>query len=311
MKTMKREAGFTIYEAALALAVSGSLIVIAAGIYTMAANQRYTDSINGTKAFIEQQYNDVTSGINSRMGGDDQTAVAKAQLDKIGCGPDAADTSLVPVSETTPGGYGTGNSKCYLLGKLLQFGNQEMTTKYIVAATQNVSVEWPKESESSIENIINISNNASIGNLYLIDGTATDQGSKLQSRQYGDDNELHGVWLAPNDGSASSKGVSGNYNNVAIVHSPKDDSVIAIPNVKVAANSNGSIVQIQSTVDEVANNRGLVVSLRRGGMSISGRIGSAAICIPLNASSSGVQSVAPAPNDSDAAGFTDVCNGDN
>lgn len=61
------EIGFTIVEAMLFLAITGLLTVgILAGSGIAISQQRYRDSVNSLKSFIQDQYSDVTNVTNSR-----------------------------------------------------------------------------------------------------------------------------------------------------------------------------------------------------------------------------------------------------
>ena len=94
---MKRESGYTIMEVGLALAISGSMLFMVASLHDMSNRQRFNDAVNGTRTFLERQYNDVQFGINNRLGGKD----LPAGLEK--CSRSETDKT-------------TGNSDCYVIG---------------------------------------------------------------------------------------------------------------------------------------------------------------------------------------------------
>ncbi len=65
--TRNKQAGFTIIEVSLFFAVSGLLLVsILTGISLVVQQQRFTDSVNGTQSFLQQQYNESQITINNR-----------------------------------------------------------------------------------------------------------------------------------------------------------------------------------------------------------------------------------------------------
>lgn len=64
---VRSETGFTIVEAMLFLAVSGLLTMgILVGSGVAIGQQRYRDSVNSLKSFVQDQYADVTNVVNSR-----------------------------------------------------------------------------------------------------------------------------------------------------------------------------------------------------------------------------------------------------
>jgi len=63
----KTQGGFTVIEVMLFLAVTGLLAVgILVGSGVAIGQQRYRDSVNTLKSYIQQQYSEVTSVINNR-----------------------------------------------------------------------------------------------------------------------------------------------------------------------------------------------------------------------------------------------------
>jgi type II secretory pathway pseudopilin PulG len=96
----KTNTGFTIIETMLFLAVAGALTVgVLAGSGLAINQQRYRDSVNSLKSFIQQQYNETTNVVNDRSGAE-------------GC----SDTAAV----TSPAGAAVqarGMSSCVILGR--------------------------------------------------------------------------------------------------------------------------------------------------------------------------------------------------
>ena len=64
---MKREGGYTVLETGLAIAMSTTLVLLTFGLAAMVGRGRFRDSLVTTQSFIKQQYNEVRSGINSRL----------------------------------------------------------------------------------------------------------------------------------------------------------------------------------------------------------------------------------------------------
>lgn len=96
----ERKSGFTIIEVMLVLAVSAALAVgILAGSGRAVEDQRYRDSVNTTKSFIQEQYNLANNPINGRSG-------------KEKC-------SYADVNTETFNGDARGTTDCLLLGRIL------------------------------------------------------------------------------------------------------------------------------------------------------------------------------------------------
>jgi type II secretory pathway pseudopilin PulG len=104
---MRQQAGFTIIEVSLFLAVSGLLLAtLVFGTQRMIGQTRFSDSVNDLTAYIQSQYESVRSGVNLRS--NDPTA-------------SLCDTSS-----------GVGVNKCFLLGKVMQFVGGVVRTYYVV-----------------------------------------------------------------------------------------------------------------------------------------------------------------------------------
>lgn len=73
----KTNSGFTIIETMLFLAVSGALMVaILIGAGASINQERYRDSVNSLKSYIQDQYSNTTNSINSRTGNESCSAGA-------------------------------------------------------------------------------------------------------------------------------------------------------------------------------------------------------------------------------------------
>lgn len=98
----KTQHGFTFIEVMLFLAVTGLLAMgVLAGSGTAINQQRYRDSVNTLKSYIQQQYSEVTSVINSRN--------ENWECNSNGLVTDTGGT----------GGEPRGRSNCVMLGRLV------------------------------------------------------------------------------------------------------------------------------------------------------------------------------------------------
>ena len=99
---IKTQTGFTIIETMLFLAVTGMLAtVILVGSGVAIGQQRYRDSVNSLKSYVQQQYSEVTNVVNSR----DKSWTCDANGNAI-----EADAL---------GGQARGTSDCVLLGRYI------------------------------------------------------------------------------------------------------------------------------------------------------------------------------------------------
>lgn len=100
---VKKQHGFTIIEVMLFLAITGALAVaILVGSGTAIGQQRYRDSVNSFKGFIQQQYNDTTNVVNSRANNSACT-----------------DAVVAEPPESVPSPQPRGTSECVIMGRLL------------------------------------------------------------------------------------------------------------------------------------------------------------------------------------------------
>lgn len=118
----KRQAGFTIIEITLFMAITGLLFLIAvAGTGNTIRTFRFTDSGRSLEAFAQKQYDDVINGLNNRSA-------------SVSCSNGTVDTSTAQE---------IGSSNCLLIGKLIVFrsGNTAVTT-YNVVGTEPAGVNY-------------------------------------------------------------------------------------------------------------------------------------------------------------------------
>ncbi len=285
---MKRESGYTLIEVGLALAISGSMLFMVASLHNMSVRQRFNDSINGTKTFIERQYNDVRFGINARMGGN------KLPEGLEGC-------SFHGTADTT------GNSDCYVVGRLLEFKHDKILVSYIVATPDKSKPEgraWdnPDGIKLSAAYIIYAAANQGWLKVLPAGSADADAGSRSTQRLYGSENVLEGAWNVVR----GSEPTQINKDNVAIaiLHNPIGGAVMAYNNIKLEADATGKIARVMkftdsddmskigSSVDALNNTLGIVLYLKKEGANDSYSV---AYCIPTQGTLAGVQSNAPAP----------------
>ncbi len=95
-----REAGFTIVEITLFMAITGLLFAVAiAGTGNAIRTFRFTDSGRSVESFAQKQYDDILNGLNNRS-------------DSVSCSSGVIDTTVSQV---------VGSSNCLLMGKLIVF----------------------------------------------------------------------------------------------------------------------------------------------------------------------------------------------
>lgn len=125
-----RQAGFTIVEITLFMAITGLLFVIAVlGTGNTIRGVRFTDSGRSLEAFVQKQYDDIVNGLNDRS-------------DQISCSSGTIDTSTA---------QNVGTSNCIVMGRLLQFkqGNG-VVTSYTVIGTEPASVNYSQSDDQLI-----------------------------------------------------------------------------------------------------------------------------------------------------------------
>lgn len=125
-----REAGFTIVEISLFMAITGLLFMIAiAGTGNAIRSFRFTDSGRSLEAFAQKQYDDILNGFNNRSS-------------TVSCSGGTIDTST---SQTI------GSSNCLLMGKLIVFrANDPNVTIYNVIGTEPAGVNYNQSDDALI-----------------------------------------------------------------------------------------------------------------------------------------------------------------
>lgn len=261
---MKREGGYTLVEIGLVMAVSAGLLLIAGSLYVMSGNQRFTDSLQTTRTFIQQQYNDVRSNISQRVGGDVSSL----------CAADPHDL----------GDKSAGNNKsCLLMGKIIQFKDDRMKSSYIIG--KPIVPDWPNANKTALENIQDMK-------LFAITSTSSTsagRGVRPIEKLYPNGGEAI-TTLACSDKECS-RGekvkTPSDEANLVILRSPLDGSILTFAYAKLVDNDDTS-----KKISDIGSNSylGLVLALRSGGLGVS----TGSLCIPVASTSSGIQTAAPA-----------------
>lgn len=256
---MKREGGYTLVEIGLVMAVSAGLLLIAGSLYTMSGNQRFTDSLQTTRTFIQQQYNDVRSNISQRVGG--------------------VVSSLCSVDPRDSGDKSAGNNKsCLLMGKIIQFESDRMKSSYIIG--KPIVPDWPNANKTALENIQDMK-------LFAITSPSVGRGVRPIEKLYPNGGEAI-TTLACSDKECRGKKeqTPGDNANLVILRSPLDGSILTFAYATLVGDG------ASERISGIGGNSylGLVLALRSGGLGVS----TGSLCIPVASTSSGIQTAAPA-----------------
>lgn len=153
-----RSEGYTIIEVSLFLGISALLLTMAlAGTGLSIRNTRFTDSTRSLHAFVQQQYDDLLNGVNSRFGNE-----------ACNSGSVTSGTSQVP-----------GTSNCLYMGRLIVFpqGSSDLRV-YSIVGTEPTNVDYGKSDEALIYDFTpTIVTNVGV-ETYTIPWLATISGSK-------------------------------------------------------------------------------------------------------------------------------------
>ena len=236
-------------EAALAIAMSAALILLTAGLGTMVNNRRFRDSLTTTQAFIQSQYSDVQSGINSRLADD-------ASFNLFNCGTKVAGL----------------NSSCYVVGRLISLTASGITSSYVIARPSD-SRSWPNQDRTGLENLTNGVT------LYAVsDSQDDDAGMANINRSFGYGSTAVNAWVVRSNGSVERKNV--NESNLLIVRSPVDGSLIIATNVSLGSDALGSRIN-STSISGATTNQMIAWGIENGLVGQSGGL----ICIANNGGS--------------------------
>ena len=267
---MKREGGYTVLETGLAIAMSTTLVLLTFGLAAMVGRGRFRDSLVTTQSFIKQQYNEVRSGINSRLTGGSGSNADK-QIIGGACG-----NNLIPGN----------NNRCYVIGRLLTFDNDgevgRVQVSFIIAVVTTGS-KWPDSTKTGLDNL-NVKD-GSVTLYALTDTSGNDAGLNPTIKQMGG-NSLEKVWLLQNGGletlySAHPSLGSNLKNNMAILRSPVDGSLVVASKVSLIDASSSGIaglkkLDLQNAVTNMSQDDKLALAIRNSGLGYPGGV----ICVP-------------------------------
>lgn len=265
---MKREGGYTVLETGLAIAMSTTLVLLTFGLAAMVGRGRFRDSLVTTQSFIKQQYNEVRSGINSRLTEGD------VSTNKMGSVSECKNTAI-------PGN----NNDCYIIGRLLTFDNDgdngRVQVSFIIAVVTTGS-KWPDSTKTGLDNL-NVKD-GSVTLYALTDTSGNDAGLNPTIKQMGG-NSLEKVWLLQNGGwetlydAAHPPNPGPGQNNMAILRSPVDGSLVVASKVNLAPSpgiAGLKKLDLQNAVTNMSQDDKLALAVRNSGLGYPGGV----ICIP-------------------------------
>jgi len=124
-----RQAGFTIVEISLFLAISALLFTIAlVGTGSTIRTVRFSDSGRSLEAYVQKQYDEIINGVNPHLSGDTCTA-----------------------GVVSSGAQAPGTSDCLLMGKLLIFNQNDFkVSTYYIVGTEPANVSLAESDEQLI-----------------------------------------------------------------------------------------------------------------------------------------------------------------
>lgn len=275
---MKREGGYTVLETGLAIAMSTTLVLLTFGLAAMVGRGRFRDSLVTTQSFIKQQYNEVRSGINSRL-----------------TEGDVSTNKMGPVSECKNTAIPGNNNRCYVIGRLLTFDNDgevgRVRSSYIIAVVpKNSKPAWPDGAKTGLDNL----KDSNVVTLYaLTDTSGNDAGLNPTVKQIGS-NKLEKVWLIGNTNmnlydSNSNKQNPNQTNNIAIMRSPVDGSLVVVLAAVLDDVPNASVkglkkINLDLTKTNMSQDDKVVLAVSNSGLGYPGGV----ICVPGGDSSTGI-----------------------
>jgi type II secretory pathway pseudopilin PulG len=198
---MNQQEGFTIIEVSLFLAISASLILLVAGLQTMVSRQRFQDTMNSLRTVIQSEYEEVRSGINSRLGNTGSVA---------------------------------GTSEYLTVGKLIQFTSSSSDVKIsYVVATGNLPSSGGDDVAALKATSLKVVGDSS--SAYAV--KATDEAAKPQTTKIQWSSDFVAGYTIPDDSSNPTKGIQA----LAILRSPISSAIVTFSFASNPVSSNGSL----------------------------------------------------------------------
>ena len=276
---MKREGGYTVLETGLAIAMSATLVLLTFGLAAMVGRGRFRDSLVTTQSFIKQQYNEVRSGINSRL-----------------TEGDASTNKMEPVSGCKNAAIPGNNNGCYIIGRLLTFDNDgevgRVQSSFIIAVVGKGS-KWPDSTKTGFDNLKD-SKDSNVTLYALTDTSGNDAGLNPMVKQIGS-NKLEKVWLIGDTNMSlydfySNKQNPNQTNNIAIMRSPVDGSLVVVPAAVLSDVPNAPVkglkrINLNNVVKaSMSQDDKVVLAVSNSGLGYPGGV----ICVPGGDSSAGI-----------------------
>lgn len=267
---MKREGGYTVLETGLAIAMSTTLVLLTFGLAAMVGRGRFRDSLVTTQSFIKQQYNEVRSGINSRL-----------------TEGDVSTNKMEPVSGCKNAAIPGNNNGCYIIGRLLTFDNEgevgRVKSSFIIAVVGPNS-KWPDSTKTGFDNLKD-SKDSNVTLYALTDTSGNDAGLNPTVKQIGS-NKLEKVWLIGDTNmslyDSDPKKNPNQTNNIAIMRSPVDGSLVVVPAVVLDDVPNAPVkglkqINLNNVVKaSMSQDDKVVLVVRNSGLGYPGGV----ICVP-------------------------------
>lgn len=152
MRRVKQPKGFTIIEVSLFLAVSGFLLLITVfGMGSVMKQQQFRSSMNSVESYINQQYNDIQTGVSNRRA-------------NIACS--ASGMSNVSIGDSL-GSVAGSSENCMLAGRYYELSTLDIKASDVVGKNddncQLTSSDISKLSEATCFTKVTGTNNSAQG----------------------------------------------------------------------------------------------------------------------------------------------------
>ena len=277
-KGVKKQGGFTILEVTLFLAISALVAAaLLAGLTAMVNQQQWRDSLNSMRTLIQNEYQNVRSGINDRSGG-------------FTCGTTG---NVVTDTTTTPG-----TAQCVLVGRVIQFASNSYTVSDVVAM---VPVS-PNDPAKASNDVVALNNSALVINNTTQPQPIPWQNTFSQGVLFSSIGDL----TAPAPTATASS-----INTIAILHSPISSSIMVFGLNGTSQLQQSTIPPYTSSLSATQADNLMAILIKDSGSSSSG----GAICLGAGSSSSNIVVAAPidisksyiGANSTDAGNLAERC----